>query len=291
MKTLIIKTGSLGDVVRTTVVLEHLSDEVHWVTGNGASGLLPRARVSRIYDSGNPDPLLFSTKYDQVLSLEESRNCLDILCRVRTDKVIGVYSNGQGVDYTPESSYWFDMSLSSKLGKEEADRRKKANRKTVPEILINMLGGTFRGHEYNIGVTPNSNPSFDVGLIDTCGKEWPNKTWPRYSELRQILESEGLRVKTLESRPSLKEHIDDVNDCRLIVSGDTLGMHLALALKKKAVTLFTCTPPQEIEGYGRMRKVISPLYEEHFMKRGYNPLVAGAVSVNEVYLAVRESLR
>ena len=94
MKTLVIKTGSLGDVVRTTVVLEHLlEDEVHWVTGNGAAELLPEKKVSKIYDYKSPTPLLFSTKFDRIFSLEESADCLKILHKVRAKQVIGVYSN------------------------------------------------------------------------------------------------------------------------------------------------------------------------------------------------------
>jgi len=292
MKTLVIKTGSLGDVVRTTVVLNQLrEDEVHWVTGNGAANLLPRGAVSRVYDYRNPEPALFSTEFDRVLSLEESEACLKILHRIKAKRIIGVYHTGQGVGYTPETSYWFDMSLSSRHGREEADKRKKANRKTVPEILVGMLGGTFNGQEYDIGVLPNDNPLIDVGLIDVCGKEWPNKTWPKYHELSARLESDGLRVATLPYRHSLQDHIQDVNNCSMVVSGDTLGMHLALALKKKTVTLFTCTPPWEIEGYGRMRKIVSPRYEEAFMKRGHNPEVAGAISVDEVYSAVKDYLK
>ena len=44
-------------------------------------------------------------------------------------------------------------------------------------------------------------------------------------------------------------------------------MHLALGLKKPSVAFFTCTPPWEIEDYGRMTKVVSPLLEKYFYSR------------------------
>lgn len=292
MRTLIIKTGSLGDVVRTTTVLKELKDqEVHWITSRGAKELLPSEAIFRSYDYENLPVDFFLTKFDRALSLEENSCCLDILRRADPKKIIGIYLNKNEIDYTSESSHWFDMSLSSKFGKNEADRRKKQNRKSVPEMLVNMLDKEFVGQEYDIGVAQNNFPSYDVGIINICGKEWPNKTWPRYSELKKILEADGMRVATLDTRPSLTEHIQDVNNCRVIVSGDTLGMHLALALKKKTVTLFTCTPPHEIEGYGLMKKIISPRYEEFFMARGYCREAADAISVDEVYMAVRDSLK
>jgi len=39
--------------------------------------------------------------------------------------------------------------------------------------------------------------------------------------------------------------------CDLVVSGDTLGMHIAIAVKTPVVALFFSTCPQEIEFYGR----------------------------------------
>ena len=42
----------------------------------------------------------------------------------------------------------------------------------------------------------------------------------------------------------------------VVVCSDTLGMHLAIALKKKIVVLFGPTCPQEIDLYGRGVKAL-----------------------------------
>jgi heptosyltransferase-2 len=44
--------------------------------------------------------------------------------------------------------------------------------------------------------------------------------------------------------------------CNLIVAGDTLAMHLALALRRRAVILFGPTSSAEIEMYGLGEKVV-----------------------------------
>ena len=45
--------------------------------------------------------------------------------------------------------------------------------------------------------------------------------------------------------------MDWLNACRLIVTNDSLGMHLAIALKKKVVALFGPTSCREVYLYGR----------------------------------------
>jgi len=53
----------------------------------------------------------------------------------------------------------------------------------------------------------------------------------------------------------------------LVVTSDTLGMHLAVALKKPVIALFGPTCPQEIDLYGRGTKLFqgaacSPCYKQ-----------------------------
>ncbi len=48
---------------------------------------------------------------------------------------------------------------------------------------------------------------------------------------------------------SIHEYVDWVNSCRLIVTADTLGLHLGLTLKKRIVALFGPTSYSEIYFY------------------------------------------
>jgi len=50
-----------------------------------------------------------------------------------------------------------------------------------------------------------------------------------------------------------------VKACDLIVSGDTTGMHIAIAMKVPLVAYFASTCSAEIELYGRGRKIVSAL--------------------------------
>jgi ADP-heptose:LPS heptosyltransferase len=116
------------------------------------------------------------------------------------------------------------------------------------------------------------------------------KKWAYYDELKKELEAAGLKVNMLESRPTLLEHLADVQGHRCLVSGDSLPMHLALGSAVRCVSIFTCTSPWEIYGYGLQEKVISPLLEEFFYARGYDARGTTAISVDEVFKAVMNQL-
>ena len=94
----------------------------------------------------------------------------------------------------------------------------------------------------------------------------------------------------LPKRASLLEHLADVRNHACLVGGDSLPMHFALGTGTRCVTLFTCTSPWEIYDYGLQTKIISPLLEEFFYKRGYDERATTAISVDEVFNAVMAQL-
>jgi ADP-heptose:LPS heptosyltransferase len=88
----------------------------------------------------------------------------------------------------------------------------------------------------------------------------------------------------------LLEHLADVQGHRCLVSGDSLPMHLALGSGVRCVSIFTCTSPWEICGYGLQEKIVSPFLERFFYARGYDPRATTAISVDEVFSAVMNQL-
>jgi ADP-heptose:LPS heptosyltransferase len=116
------------------------------------------------------------------------------------------------------------------------------------------------------------------------------KQWAYYGELIRRLKDKGLIVNVLPKRSSLLEHLADVRNHCCLVGGDSLPMHLALGTGTQCVTLFTCTSPWEIYDYGIQTKVVSPLLEEFFYKRGYDKRATTAINVDEVEAAVLKQL-
>ena len=112
-------------------------------------------------------------------------------------------------------------------------------------------------------------------------------TGPITTKLKKELEAQGLKVNILESRPTLLEHLADVQGHRCLVSGDSLPMHLALGSGVRCVSIFTCTSPWEIHGYELQEKIVSPLLEKFFYKRGYdrNATTAIRLGVKDAVMA------
>jgi len=67
------------------------------------------------------------------------------------------------------------------------------------------------------------------------------------------------RVYNINTDGRLRELIGLINISQLLVSGDTLPMHIATALGIPAVVIFGPTSAQEIELYGRGYKIVPPL--------------------------------
>lgn len=291
MKTLIVKLGATGDVVRTTPLLRRLSGEITWLTAAKNAvllqGIAERARCL----SWEQRAQAVGHKYDLVINLEDDLEVALFVKTLEVGQLFGAYVDGDSrMRYTDNSSRWFDLSLISVHGKARADQLKAENRHTYQELIFEGLGFRFAGDSYLLPKPSRTGLKGDVAIAPEGGPVWPMKNWAYYDELKQRLEGSGLRVNVLPLRSSLLEHLGDVRNHRCLVSGDSLPMHLALGTQTRCVSLFTCTSPWEIYEYGIQRKIISPVLEEYFYKRGYDKRATMAIGVEEVLGAVLTQL-
>jgi heptosyltransferase II len=280
---LIIKLGALGDVIRTTPLLRVLDGQITWVTSAMAMPLLKKAKPIKSLLVMDEPGFHLEQKYDLVINLEDDRASAALASEAASGTIVGPYLNGSGVTYDTSSSEWFDMSLSSRYGRAQADVLKLQNRKTYQEMMFSALGMTYHGEDpvLDLDLRKDSLPGL-VGIEERAGGVWPTKRWARYRELANRLQELGYKTTFFKQRDSVIDYADDINECEFVICGDTLAMHIALALGKKVVALFTCTSPYEIYAYGRLGKVVSPLIEQHFYKREYSPEPANAISLDDV---------
>jgi heptosyltransferase-2 len=285
-KTLLIKTGAAGDVVRTTTLLNVLEGAVTWVIDHRYAALLPgdHPALARIIALEEAAALLKNKSFDLVLSLEEDPVCAALATAVTAHKLIGVYAHETGITYTDEVAGWFDMSLVSKLGRKAANEAKAANTHTFQHWLFQMLSLSFQGEPYRIYHPENIRPQKGlIGIETRCGNRWPNKAWGGYQALAERLTGEGYTCMFLSQRKELRDYLDDIARCSYLISGDTLAMHVALAYEIPVLAIFNCTSPVEIYDYHLLEKVVSPLLKEAFYGRDYSTAVISSVTVKEVY--------
>jgi len=291
MRILIIKLGASGDVVRTTPLLRQLHGEVTWLTTAKNSVLLDGVTDNLNCVAWEQRARILDCSYDLAINLEDTLDVAQFLSAVKCGEIFGAYVGLNGlVTYTESSKRWFDLSLISSYGRDEADRLKLLNRQTYQELIFDGLGLRFAGNTYLLPEPIETGFSGDVAIAADAGPVWPMKRWAYYGQLKRQLEDSGLIVNILPKRSSLLEHLADVRNHCCLVGGDSLPMHFALGTGTPCVTLFTCTSPWEIYDYGILNKVVSPCLEEFFYKRGYDQRATNAISVAEVRSAVMAQL-
>ncbi len=257
--TLIIKLGAMGDVLRSTTILNLLEGPVTWVTRPASVLLLDNnPRLAEVVPFDAADRLQ-GRHFDLVACLDDEPEACRLLDRITWDHRIGAYLESGQVRYGDSAAPWYDMGLLSRFGKERADELKRLNGRAYQEFLFEMFGRRFAGEEYVFGYAPRAGLPSRIGVETRADPRWQLKRWGRYPELTERLRANGLDVFLFEQRDDLRDFIADVNSCRVVVSGDTLTMHIALALRKRVVSVFGPTSAPEIHDYGRLTKVVSPI--------------------------------
>jgi hypothetical protein len=71
--------------------------------------------------------------------------------------------------YTENSKDWFDLSLISFYGRQEADRLKFLNRRTYQEIIFSGLGFRFTGEAYLLPEPLETGLSGDIAIATDAG--------------------------------------------------------------------------------------------------------------------------
>lgn len=282
---LIIKTGAAGDVVRTTSLLNVLEGHIYWVTSAWNKLLLPDNMPNLIkLTAAEAFQSLKDVQFSQVISLEEDDDCARLASEVNTKDLAGVYLHNARINYTDNSTYWFDMSRVSRFGLEKANQLKADNTLSYQDCIFRMIGKKFNSEPYRIYTDASIQPTDKlIGIEKRSGNVWPDKQWWGYDELINKLEVNNHPVKVFTQRDNIRVYLKDISGCSHIVSGDTLAMHIALAYGKSCTGIFNCTSPQEIFDYGLLRKVISPLLSKYFYSSSYDKVVIESIPVDEVF--------
>jgi heptosyltransferase-2 len=267
-KVLIIKVGysetldpeisnvtSYGDVLRTTVLLNlYKNDHVTWLVDEKAYPILknnPYIDRILIYDLSSVLQLQ-SEHFDTVINLE---------------KVPGFCALADRVTAWRRYGFRFDV----KKGEAEAyegtqnalsvcydENKKKKGRRYWQEHLFEMVGARWHNQEYVFGYQPKGTEKYDVGFNYKVGNKWPAKAWSmnNWRKLEKSLQNDW-SVSWQEGLDNMEQYFEWINSCRLIVTNDSFGLHLAIALQKRIVAIFGSTSANETYLY-RLGSILGP---------------------------------
>lgn len=244
------RTSSLGDTLRTTVVLHQFRDHhVTWLVDEKAYELIennPFIQRPLIYDLSSVLQLQ-SEHFDTVINFE---------------KVPGVCALADSIKARRRYGFGFDPLLGEATFRDGAERvfslckdrgEKRTHRDPWQKVLIEMIGGKWEGQEYILGYQPQTEVKFDFGFNHVVGPKWPTKSWPKqnWEKLEDKLKRCGHSITWQKGLANLKEYMDWIHSCRTLITCDSLGFHLALALKKKTLVLYGPTNSNETYMYER----------------------------------------
>ena len=281
-KILLIKLGALGDVIRTTPLLEKLRSTYHnahitWLTLSPS--ILPKDRIDELLSLNEVSLFnLQHTSFDVVINLDKDKEACLLTSLISAQEKYGfTWNDGHLTSCTPAAEH--------KLLTGYFDGLSKENTKSYLEEIFEICHFTFNKEEYLIylnhekvqwwtkKLTDFSNGKKIIGLNTGCGPRWNTRLWSdeKWIETARSLQEKGyypvflggelehLKNERLSAASnvyypghfSLEEFIAITNCCDAIVTQVTMMMHIATALKKKMVLMNTIFNPFEFELYGR----------------------------------------
>lgn len=238
---------SFGDVLRTTFILRFFENyHVTWLTDKKAFPLLKDNKyISRVLLWG-PEVVenLKGKFFDTVINFEKLKEVYLLVDSLKYKKLFGFSS---AILYDKQRHSLKHRKL-FKLSQSIESRRK--NKDCWQKILVEIIGKKWEEQKYVLGYHPKSKEKYDLGFNWTTSRRWTNKAWPKryWSRLEELIQGKYF-ISWQKGLSNLYDYMDWINSCRLIVTADTLGLHLALALEKSVIALFGPTSPHEIYFY------------------------------------------
>jgi len=284
-KILIIKLGAAGDVIRTTPLLypikkDYPNSKIYWLTHSKnlvPIHTYPSADISLEFNLENV-LMLQQMKFDIVINLDKDNEAIALMYSLDAKKKYG-YTLKEGF-CIPENPLAINKFMTGVF-----DEVSLANKKSYPEEIFEMCGYKFNKEKYILDFDSDSFLGFDidknkpvVGLNTGCGSRWTSRLWKNeyWIELVKMLidkyevillggEQEDISNKFIAEKSdakyfgyfSLDTFINLVNNCDIVVTQVTMGLHIAIALNKYVVLLNNIFNPNEFELYNN-GEIISP---------------------------------
>ena len=324
MKILIIKLGALGDVLRTIPIAEALkkkypNSEITWITKKNALELFEGNKNIDYYFAL---PYESDKKFDLLYNFDIEKEATELASKVDADKKYGFSSEG---DYPSAFNLGAEYYLNTLFDDEIKKTNMKTYQemmfgaaelvynKEMPQIYLSN-----KEIDYAEEFIKNNHLGKKeiIGIHMGAGPRWPSKAWSeerikefikkakdegydlvlfagpeekdKIKKLSSDLDKIGLSVSTNNPLNTVKEFSALVSKCNHIVCSDSFSLHISLAMKKPTIGLFFCTTPHEVEGYGLLKKIVSPLFDNFFPQKQdqFDEGLINSISSTEVLDAI-----
>lgn len=283
---LIIKLGAIGDVIRTTPLLhklktEHPSAQIWWISYTPE--IVPELVDNILGFNLEAILTLEQTEFDILINLDKDPQAGALANKIKANEKFGfMLENGKPAAINKLAEHKFITGLFDDIN--------KSNTKSYMEEIFEICGFDFNGEEYILDnkskkewKLSNENKKI-VGLNTGCGARWVSRLWADENWINLInkLKASGYYPLLLGGKQehekneyfheqtgaeylgyfSLEDFISLVSKTDIVVSAVTMGMHIAMGLKKPLVLMNNIFNPHEFELYGR-GEIVQPSKECH----------------------------
>jgi len=270
---------------------------IHWITKKNAMPVLENnPYLYKVWEWNDENRMILAKMvFDEILNADKNQNSAAFTMFLKANEKLGFGLNETGaiIPLNPEAEYNYRMGLDDELkfkknkrtGLEILAETWKLDYKKDEYVLQltdeeNTFCDEFKkklgidGKKFVVGFNTGCSDAFPlkkmtidqhVTIINRIASELPDtvilllggrEDTERNREIKKRVGGKVIETPTTEG---LRRGIVYENLCDLVVSGDSLGMHIAIGLKKIVVPFFTISCGTEIELYGRGEKIMSDL--------------------------------
>lgn len=268
--------------------------KLSWLTSLAASPLISyNPFINDIWTSFD---MASSYNYDLIYSLDDEDVIVDQVMKLNCTKIEGAIRNQttHEITYTEKVGPWFDMGILSKHGRLIADELKISNQKSHAQIFSEIFDCGHPSPQLwvksgqSLKQTSKS-PLKKIGINSYAGGRWRSKELIsaeleklislitndhetfhsqdqiillganddrlRNEEISQRIRDERILVPNTDS--DILDLAEVIKDLDLLITSDSLAMHLAIAQKVPVIVFFAPTSAAEIDLYDRGEKIVS----------------------------------
>ncbi len=294
---LVVHLEALGAVLRATSILpairrKYPKAHITWVTKAPADLLLEGNQlIDKLYTLTFENLLsLENIQFDIAYCIDKSLVATGLIQRLKPHVVKGFVASRSGaiIPANSEANELWQLGLNDAL-------KFFKNQKAETQLMIEALDlGDFKRDEYVLGLSAQEKQiaerrrlewapahEYIIGLNTGCANTIPAKkmsikahrelisallTWPAVKIVllggredvernKEIAHSLDVLISPMEN--GLRDGLASIEACDIVVTGDSLGMHMAIGLKKWVVAWFGPTCAQEIDLYERGEKIMA----------------------------------
>ena len=284
---LIIKLGALGDVIRTTPLIERYRKEypqchITWITNHPE--ILPKDALDCVRTFSFSDIfILMKQHFDIAVNLCKDQEAAILLSECKAQEKCGfIWSDGH-------------LSIANQASEHKLltglfDAYSKANSKSYVEEIFEICGFQYEHEPYILNVNSALIHEWSriktmaegkpiIGLNTGAGSRWPTRLWPEenWKELILLLKAAGYAPLLLggqdehERNASLKSQTDAIYEgvfplesfiaicaqCDIIITAVSMTMHIALGLGKNMILFNNIFNRHEFDLFGK-GEIIEP---------------------------------